>query len=61
MSLAKRLNEMERRIRALEEWKQDVEQALAEEEASAATQEDPGVDLDGNANGTERDQSASLG
>lgn len=61
MSLAKRLNEMERRIRGLEDWRHEVEQALAEEEAAASHQDDPGVDLDGQSNGSERDQSVSLG
>lgn len=61
MSLAKRLGAIERRIRELEAWKQDVEQAIAAEEAAEAEEDDPGVTLDGDANGRERDQSASLG
>ena len=63
MSLSKHLNELERRIRELERWKEDVEQAIAEEEAAAAAADDPdpGVSLDGDPNGADRDQSQSLG
>lgn len=61
MSLAKRLNEMERRIRELEDWKQDVEQAIADEAALADDEPDPGVTLDGEPNPRARDQLESLG
>jgi hypothetical protein len=59
MSLAKRLNAMERRIAELEEWKREVELALEAEDARADVEHQT---LDGDVfDAGERDQTQSLG
>lgn len=58
MTLAKRLNDMERRIKALEEWKGTVEAAIEAEEAD--DQPEPERTLDGEQVGGERDQNQAL-
>ncbi len=58
MSLSKRLNDMERRIQALEAWKASIEQAIeAEDEADNPA---PTLTLDGESAGGERDQDQPL-
>lgn len=59
MSLAHRLNTMERQLRELLEWKASIEQALAEEES--VPEDQPLLTLDGEQAGGERDQTQSLG
>ena len=61
MSLTKRLNDMERRIRELEQWKEGIELVLAHELADSDEHEGPALTLDGDPAGGERDQSQSLG
>lgn len=58
MSLSKRLNEMERRIRVIEQWKGDVEQAIADD---APAHVEPGDDELDQHHAGERDQTQSLG
>lgn len=57
MSLAKRLNSLESRLRELEDWRDEVQQAIEDE--SVETQ--PGLDLDGHELPGERDPLESLG
>jgi len=59
MSLAKRLNEMERRIRELQDWRASIEAAIAAEEEEDRPA--PQIDLDGDLVPGERDQTQSLG
>lgn len=61
MSLGKRLNEMERRIRELEQWKDGIEQALMQEQTDPEDQGEVPLTLDGEAAGGERDRFQSLG
>jgi hypothetical protein len=59
MTLAKRLNEMERRIKELERWKSGVDEALVAEEQD---EQQPSITLDGDSyDAGERDQTQSLG
>lgn len=57
MSLAKRLNDMERRLRALEDFRDEVQQAIEDE--SEETQ--PRRDLEGREIPVDRDPLVSLG
>lgn len=66
MTLSKRLNDFERRLKALEDrmglqeqFAETVQQAIAEEDA--ADEGKPQLTLDGEAMGGERDQAQSLG
>lgn len=61
MSLQHRLNAMERRIKALEDWKATVEAALeAEDLAEQEDKPEPIRTLDGDEHGGERDQNQPL-
>lgn len=61
MSLSKRMNDMERRLRALEEWKAEVEQAITEDASAPVGKGDHGDDVPDQHYAGERDQSQSLG
>ena len=53
MSLTKRLNEIERRLKELEQWKDGIDSALVEEVGQEA---EPERTLNGDQVGGERDQ-----
>ena len=55
MTLAKRLNDMEARLRDMEQWRASIDEALQDEE-----EEQPILTLDGEYTPGDRDQDAPL-